>query len=139
MKHTYPEPQEEPAGEVGRTQNHTPVERPPTPTKATADPQAVKSTIAKSHIYRWTPTDGGVLSEHSRNSVKGSDVSTDGLARRGDSLTALGKVTSEGLRDTSRSTCTQTHTGRHTPFGAHARENISTQATPQARRCFRNF
>lgn len=93
VKHTYP-------GGVGCTQNHTPVERPPAPAKVTADPQAVKSILAKSHTYRWTPTDGG-YSQHSRNSVRGSDVSTDGPAWRGDSLTALGKVTAEGLRDGS--------------------------------------
>ena len=38
VKRTHPEPQEEPAGGVGRTQNHTPVERPPAPAKATTDP-----------------------------------------------------------------------------------------------------
>lgn len=48
-------------------------------------------------------TDRWGYSQHSRNSVKGSDVSTDGPAWRGDSLTALGKVTAEGLRDGSRS------------------------------------
>lgn len=118
VKHTY-------LGEWGAHKITHPWKHPHPPQR---QPQTHRQ--SKTPLQSHTPTDGlqqmGVLSEHSRNSVKGSDVSTEGLARRGDSLTAPGKVTSEGFSETPPvpHVHTDPHSPSHSIWGSHQRKQV---------------